>query len=208
MTPTQAACHFPTVPLSGNATARVAPELRCARARSTVAAVDMIHDLAAPVLPNPGRGMNVVGGVNVTQSWLLSPVRSQLGPKVDPVLYTSCARRRRPSHSPYAHSVETPAIPATIGENCHGATRTSGEADRAAQAAGDLPPGSARAKPMVASPPLVRPSLVFTVPFADCRYVCPDCAAPVDLELFANRSWRYVHSDTGATGCERTAPTG
>ena len=31
---------------------------------------------------------------------------------------------------------------------------------------------------------------------------------PVDLELFANRSWRYVHSDTGATGCERTAPTG
>ena len=63
-------------------------------------------------------------------------------------------------------------------------------------------------KPMVASPPLVRPQLVFTVPFADCRYVCPDCAAPVESELFANRSWHYVHSDTGATGCERTAPTG
>jgi transposase len=137
-----------TVPLRVGivATARLAPELRCARARSTVAAVDMIHDLAAPVLPNPGRGMNVAGGINVTSRGLLSPVRSQLGPKVDPVLYTSCARKRRPSHSPYAHSVEIPVIPARIGENCHGATRTSGEADRAAQAAGDLPPGSARAE--------------------------------------------------------------
>jgi len=42
-------------------------------------------------------------------------------------------------------------------------------------------------KPMLASPPLVRSTLVYTVPFD----------APVDLELFANQSWRYVHSETG-----------
>jgi hypothetical protein len=37
-------------------------------------------------------------------------------------------------------------------------------------------------KPMLASPSLVRPPLVYTVPFDDHQYVCPDCAAPVDLD--------------------------
>ena len=54
---------------------------------------------------------------------------------------------------------------------------------------------------MLASPPLARPALVYTVPFDDHQYVCPDCDAPVDLELFANRSWRYVHSETGSDRC-------
>jgi hypothetical protein len=37
--------------------------------------------------------------------------------------------------------------------------------------------------------------------FDNHQYLCPDCAAPVDLELFANRSWPYVHPDTGGAAC-------
>jgi hypothetical protein len=151
MTPNPGCLPFvrvPTVPLRVRivATARVAPELRCARARSTVAVVDMIHDPPPHVLPNPGRGMSVAGGVNVTQWWAVEARAIATGTEGRSSALHLLRAQTPPPHSPYAHSVETPVIPATIGENCHGATRTSGEADRAAQAAGDLPPGSARAE--------------------------------------------------------------
>ena len=57
-------------------------------------------------------------------------------------------------------------------------------------------------KPMLASPRWsARRRWWSRSAFDDHQCLCPDCAAPVDLELFANRSWPYVHPETGGAAC-------